>query len=272
MERLRAAIRERWHERPLLQQPPQPGRLKHKRSVERHAPRATLSVTSERTPSIPAVRVRKATLERSLLVAAQPDNPEHEAYLGLQAAVLQCIDEEGLRVIGVTSPSEGSGKTLTAVNLAISLATMAGRPTMIVDFDLSAPQVHKLFGICPKAGLEDYLSNDVSLNDVLFSPSIDGVAVLPARGGLKAADELMRSGRLATVLERIERDHSDAVVVLDLPSLNSTSDGQAFEALVDGMLLVVEDDVTEERDYRRALQSLSSEKLIGTVLNRVPSA
>ena len=44
-----------------------------------------------------------------------------------------------------------------------------------------------------------------------------------------------------------------------------------FEALVDGMLLVVEDDVTEERDYRRALQSLNGGKLIGTVLNRVPS-
>ena len=105
----------------------------------------------------------------------------------------------------------------------------------------------------------------------MFSPSIEGVSVLPARGTVGAANEAGRSRQLKALLEAVKRAHPEKILVVDLPSLDNKSDGQAFEALVDGMLLVVEDDVTEERDYRRALQSLNGGKLIGTVLNRVPS-
>lgn len=275
MERLRdhmeAAIRERWQENPLAARPVPHEQLSDRRPDELRPVRLPVSPRRARTSTIRKVAVRKAALARNHLVAAQADSPMREAYLGLQAAVLQRVDEEDLRVIGVTSPSKASGKTLTAVNLAISLAIGAGRPAMILDFDFGAPRVHKLFDVEVTAGLEDHLFNGVSLADVLFSPSIDGVAVLPARGGVEAANKLMQSGRLATVLERIKRDHSEKILVLDLPSLGSSSDREAFEALVDGIVLVVEDDVTEVRDYRRALRSFSSEKLIGTVLNRVPS-
>jgi len=275
MERLRdhmeAAIRERWQERPMAEQPAQRERPREEDAEALRRVRAFEAPLKVRAPAIRVAPVREETLARNHIVAALPKNPEFEAYLDLQAAVLQRIDEEGFRVIGVTSPSEGNGKTLTSVNLAISLALNAHRPAMILDFDLNAPAVHKLFDVDLTAGLEDHLFKRVPVADVLFSPSIDGVAVLPARGSIRAANEAIRSRQIAALLDAVKRDHPERIFVLDLPSLNDKSDGQAFEALVDGILLVVEDDVTEERDYRRALQSFGRRKLIGTVLNRVPS-
>lgn len=276
MERLRehmeAAIRERWQERPLVEQAVQREQPR-KRYVDPKRPIGGPGALIEAlpAPTIRLVPVREETLVRNHIVAALPESPGHEAYRDLQRAVLRYIDEEDIRVIGVTSPSEGSGKTLTAVNLAISLAMNVHRPAMILDFDLDAPAVHGLFDVDITAGLEDHLFKSVPIADVLFSPSIDGVAVLPARGSVRAANEVIRSRELAALLEAVKRVHPDNILVLDLPSLDDESDGRAFEALVDGIVLVVEDDVTEEQDYRRALQSLGGQKLIGTVLNRVPS-
>jgi len=274
MERLRdhmeAAIRERWQERPLAERPAERERPREKFPDTQRPARALEAPIRAPASEIRALPVRDETLARNRIVAAQPESPEGEAYLALQAAVLQRIDEKGLRVIGVTSPTAGGGKTLTSVNLAVGLAVHAHRPTMILDFDLNAPEVHKLFDIDRSIGLEDHLFKGIPVADVLFSPSIKGVSILPARGSVRAANEVIRSGQLAKVLEIVKRDYPEEILVLDLPSLNSASDGKTFEALADGILLVVEDDVTEERHYRRALESFSKQKLIGTVLNRVP--
>lgn len=275
MERLRdhmeAAIRERWQERPLAENPAERERPRGQCADLQRPVRRLGAATKVRAPTIRVVPVREETLARNHIVAALPESPQRDAYRHLQRAVLQRIDEDGLRVIGVTSPSVGSGRTLTSVNLAVSLAVNAHRPAMIIDFDLDAPAVHKLFGVEPKARLEDHLLESVPVADVLFSPSIEGVSVLPARGTVGAANEAIKSRDLAALLEAVKRAHPEKILVVDLPSVDDESDGEAFQALVDGMLLVVEDDVTEERDYRRALQSVGRRKLIGTVLNRVPS-
>ncbi len=275
MERLRehmeAAIRERWPERPLTEQPAERERPRRQCADPQRPVRRLGAPIKVWAPAIRVVPVHEETLARNHIVTALPESPERDAYRDLQRAVLRRIDEDGLRVIGVTSPSVGSGTTLTSVNLAVSLAVNAHRPVMIIDLDLGAPAVHGLFGVDLKAGLEDHLLGSVSVADVLFSPSIEGVSVLPARGTAGAANEAIGSRRLVGLLETVKRVHPEKILVVDLPSLEDESDGQAFEALVDGLLLVVEDDVTEERDYRRALQSVGRRKLIGTVLNRVPS-
>lgn len=275
MEKLRdhmeAAIRERWQERPLTVQPADYEQPRKRHADLQQPVRRLGGPIKVRVPAIRVAPVSEETLARNHIVAALPESPERDVYRDLQRAVLQRIDEEGLRVIGVTSPTAGSGKTLTSVNLAVSLAVNAHRPVMIIDFDLDAPAVHELFNVDLRVGLEDHLFESVPVADVLFSPSIAGVSVLPARGNVGAANEAIRSRQLVALLDVVKRVHPEKILVVDLPSLYDESDGRAFDALVDGIVLVVEDDVTEERDYRCALQSVGRRKLIGTVLNRIPS-
>jgi capsular exopolysaccharide synthesis family protein len=215
--------------------------------------------------------VSRATLVRNRLVAALPERVEREAYRPLQGTVARRYLDDDMRVIGVTSPSDGGGKTLTAANLAISLALDARRSVMLIDLDLEAPGIQRLFEVDIRAGVEDCLFNGVPVQEALCCPAIEGLKLLPARGTSKNAARILRSSELAQLIESIRRSYPDDIVVLDLPSTVTEGDAEAFEALIDGMVLVVEDRVTEERDYRRALKSFRDHKLIGTVLNRVPT-
>jgi Mrp family chromosome partitioning ATPase len=210
------------------------------------------------------------TLARNRLVAALPESRERQAYCLLQAAVMQRLAHGG-RVVGVTGPCHGSGKTLTTANLAISLAIDAHRPTIVIDFNLHAPRIHELFDFVPETGVEDCLFNGVPISDALISPGIDLVAVLAAQGKCENVDQVLRSCYLDTILGAIKASYPDTTILIDLPSVATASDAHAFEALVDGILLVIEDGVTRERDYRRALAYFSERKLIGTVLNRARS-
>lgn len=212
--------------------------------------------------------VSAETFARNRLVAAIASNPEREAYCLLQAAIVERLAGADISVIGVTGPRNGSGKTLTAANLAISLAVDAHRDVLLVDLDLQSPGVHKLFGVTPEAGLEDCLFGGLALPDAVVSPSLDRLAVLPARGGSRAVAQIFRSPSLKTLLDTIRARYAQCLVVIDLPPTASRSDATAFEALVDGIVLVVEDGVTREAEYRRVLQSFGKSKLIGTVLNR----
>jgi Mrp family chromosome partitioning ATPase len=232
----------------------------------RHVPRV-VPLPDPRSWRPRIVPVSAEAFARNRLVAAIPGSPEREAYCLLQAAVVQRLTED-IRVIGVTGPRGGAGKTLTAANLAISLAVDAHREVLLIDLDLKAPAVHKLFGAAPEAGIEDCLFNGLALPDALFSPPLDRVAVLPARGGSRSVAQVLRSPSLKGLLDTVRARYAQCITVIDLPAVANRSDAAAFEALVDGVVLVVEDGVTREADYRRVLQSFGRPKLIGTVLNK----
>lgn len=262
---MESAIQRHWDEPPRSR----PEHVSHRvGAIRDHVAhlRCGLRTAVNETP-IPFLPVSPETFARNRLVAALPENRERQAYCLLQAAVVQRLSD-GHRVVGVTGTENESGKTLTTTNLAISLAVDGHRPVLAIDLDLRAPGVHELFDVLPESGVEDCLFSGVSVADALFCPSVDRMAVLPARGGCANIDQVLSSCHLSTLLETIETRYSDRIVLIDLPPVTKASDVQVFEAMVDGILLVIEDGVTRERDYRRALASFKGHKLLGTVLNK----
>jgi Mrp family chromosome partitioning ATPase len=174
-----------------------------------------------------------------------------------------------MTVLGVTRPCSGRGKTLTAANLAISLAIDAHREVLLIDLDLENPTVHTLFGVESGVGIESCLFDGAKLGDVWFQPSINGLTVLPARGGSGAVSQVLRSSSLKASLEGIKSLCSDAVLVINLPPIADRADAAVFEQLVDCIVLVAEHGVTTETHFRQALSSIDKRKLLGTVLNNV---
>jgi Mrp family chromosome partitioning ATPase len=226
-------------------------------------------------PGLARIRTEKTapeTLARNRLVAAIRDSRERESYCLLQGAVARKLDELGQHVLGVTGPRRARGKTLTAANLAASLVLDGQRPVVLVDLDLRAPSIARLFGVDVKPGLEECLFNGAAPEDALFSPSIEGLAVLPSRRGSRGVRQVLCSQNLKALIGRIRASWPDAVVVLDLPPIAGGIDAGLIADLADAVLLVVEDGVTREADYRRVFSALGRHTVVGTVLNKAARA
>src|SRR5262245_7236785 len=118
-------------------------------------------------------------LRQRRIIAAFDHGPFVEGYKLLRTQVLHRLRENGWNVLGVTSPNEREGKTLTAVNLSVSLAMETNQTVLLVDADLRKPSVHRLFGIDQPKGLADVLLDEEPLEDTLIHPGIGRLVLLP---------------------------------------------------------------------------------------------
>ncbi len=193
-----------------------------------------------------------------------------DAYGILRTQVLQRLREKQWNALAVTSPGISEGKTLTAINLAISLAREVDYTVLLVDADLRNPGVHKYFGIHPERGLSDYLLGDVPLAELLIHPSgIGRFVILPGGKPLEHSSEMLNSPKMARLVDELKTRYSSRIVLFDLPPLLSTADALAFSPYVDAALLVIEENRTPAPEIERATELLAQNtNLIGTVLNK----
>lgn len=172
-----------------------------------------------------------------------------------------------LRIVLVTSPLMGEGKTMTSANLAIMLAHEEGRRVALVDCDVRKPRIWTYFQEAPSQGLVDVLVGGARLEAAILrteGPVLD-VLALP-RGSDPRVDpfpvERLRS------LFREMRESYDYVVV-DAPPVLPFADTASLARLSDGMLLVVRAGMTPRHALAKTLEGIDRNKLIGFVLNGI---
>jgi protein-tyrosine kinase len=214
--------------------------------------------------------VGRPQLRESRVVSAFEDSPFTEAFRILSTQVLQRLREHGAHTLAVTSPVDGEGKTLTAVNLALSLASWVDATVLLVDADLRRPAVHSCFGLPAAPGLSDYLLRDeADIADLLVRlEGIDRFVFLPGGGPLANSAEMLGSPRMAHLVAELKARYASRIVVFDLPPVLTTADALAFAPCVETVLLVLEDGRSRAEDARRAAELLQKTRLIGTVLNK----
>lgn len=217
------------------------------------------------------IKIDPKVLAAKKLIVADKAHSCRGAYGVLQANVLTAMVDRHWSSIGITSPSSGSGKTLTAINLAAALATLSGKKTMLLDLDIGHPDVHSYFDYKPEFGLEDVLFEGASVEKAAFKPGLDDLVVLPVRENNNNARQVLRSDNLRATLTSIKTDYPDYLVVANLPAISSTETAKLYSSLVDCMLLVAEDCVTRDAHFSKALKGLDKTTLVGTVLNRAKS-
>ena len=228
-------------------------------------PADQIMYTHTRTEEVPLAFLR----EMRVITAVEPGGFT-DAYGILRTHVLQRLREKQWNALAVTSAGIGEGKTLTAINLAISLAREVDYTVLLVDADLRNPGVHTYFGIHPERGLSDYLLDDIPLAELLIHPSgIGRFVILPGGRPLENSSEMLNSPKMARLVEELKTRYSSRIVLFDLPPLLSTADALAFSPYVDAALLVVEEGKTPVHEIERATELLvQNTNLIGTVLNK----
>jgi capsular exopolysaccharide synthesis family protein len=214
----------------------------------------------------PALRVMTgARLDRRLLAVLAADSVAAEQYRALRTRILHADSGLAVRVVLVTSPGRGEGKTLTASNLGLTMAQDYQRRICVVDADLRHPQLHRLFGLPDRPGLSDVLAGHAGLDEALVTLEDHQITVLPAGRPPTHPAELLGTAAMRRTLDTL-RAQFDRVVV-DAPSATPLADVGILTPLVDSVLLVVRSGATSKPAIHDAVAAIDPSKLLGVLLN-----
>lgn len=214
------------------------------------------------------VTLSPARLRERRVIVALDEGPLTEAYKILRTQVMLRMRENGWNLLGITSPGHGAGNTLTAANLAVSLALEVRQTVLLVDANLRSPAVHHLFGIAESPGLVDHLLDRKPVEDLLVHPGLPRLVLLPAGRAVRGASELLTSPRMLSLISELKNRYASRIVLFDLPPLLPTDDVLALSPYIDAMLLVIEAGRTQTEEIVQSLRLLKGVPVLGTVLNK----
>lgn len=231
--------------------------------------------SDENQPQLAATRSwDKHSSERFIALGSWLRNPPEltEAFSGAMNSLLFASgNERRSRVIVVTSPDVGDGKTTVSTNLAIALAQIGGR-VVIVDGDLRKPSLHKIFGTDAGGGLAKILEGTDKIDgrpasEFISETNVKGLFVLPTVAANGAISAKLHSGRMRELLARL-RDEFE-IIIIDSPPMLHLSDARVLGRLSDGVLLVFRAGKTTRDAALTAHNCLVQDgtNVLGTILN-----
>ena len=178
-------------------------------------------------------------LEQHRIVAHNVTDPRAKTFHMLRTQVLQAMDQKKWQFLAVTSPTPGCGKTVTATNLALSIARQPGRSALLIDMDLQRPAVAKYLGIKCRHGLQGVLEGRTRMAEAIVRTRAEcELMVLPAEAATLRSSELLASRTMDVMLQDIRRNFKSQTVIFDMPPLLSGDDVLATLPRIDCVLLV----------------------------------
>lgn len=178
------------------------------------------------------------------------------------------LEARSASTVAITSAVRHEGKTVTACNLALALASLARGRVALVDLDLRGPSVGRALGLRPRIGFESCLGRGASVRDVRIATdrSLD---VFPAVAAHPDAHEALGAPALAEVLDELRRTYD--IVVVDSPPVLAVPDTPLIMQDVESCICVVRAGRTQPAALQETLELLPREKLLGLFLNEVRS-
>jgi capsular exopolysaccharide synthesis family protein len=197
----------------------------------------------------------------------EPTSATSEAYRTLRTNLIYSLVDEPPKVIVLTSPGPGEGKSTTCANLGVVLA-QAGKEVLIVDCDFRKPVMHKFFGMRNLLGVVDVLAGEHTLQEVTKQP-VGGLTVMPVGHIPPNPTELLGTQRFKRFLTGVRQTYD--YVLIDAPPAGIVSDAAILASQSDGVLLVLDAQKSRKRSVWQAMRSLETvgANVLGTVMNNV---
>lgn len=215
------------------------------------------AIVAERSPFLDAAR----------LVMHQDTEPVVvEQYRRLAAVLHHAQVERGVKMVMLASAQAAEGKTLTAVNLALTLSESYKRRVLLIDADLRRPSVGRIFGVSAPTGLSECLKSR-ELQSIRVTYVTDELGLLLAGHADHDPMAGLTSGRMHDILEQASEQFD--WVIIDTPPVGLLTDAHLLAAMVDAAVLVINAGTTQHPVIHQAIESIGREKIVGVVLNRV---
>lgn len=248
-------------------------RLEDLRGDEAHELRPDPTLSTQNRSSIQYTHTKTFepdpdVMSKNRIVAGYLGKPEAEVFRMLRTQVRRRMERCGARTLGICSARGSEGKSLIALNLAISMSLDVNQTVILVELDLRRPSICRTIGYAPELGLDDYLLECASISECLVNPGFERLVLLPARQPMARASEYLASPRMTELSEDLRERYPDRLVIYDMPPILTTDESIFFMKRLDACLFVVEEGRIGRKDVERALELLDRDILIGSVLNK----
>ena len=219
------------------------------------------------------IKLKNAVLQSNRIIAHGATNPFSRPFDMLRTQILQAMDAKGHKILAVTSPTPACGKTVTSLNLALSIARQPERSVLLADLDLHRPKVAAYLGLEVTNDVQSVLEGQSTLAEAIIRAHIDNqqFMVLPV-GAKSGSSELMASRAMATMFDAFRRDYSSQTIIVDLPPILSSDDFISILPQVDCVLLVVAVGASKLSDIEESKKHLQSADIVRIVVNKAPES
>ena len=209
-----------------------------------------------------------AAEDPKLIAQSERHSPFLESFRILRNNIGFAGIDRSLKLLAVTSPGPGEGKSTTCANLAIAMA-MDGKRVVIMDCDFHRPSMHTLLQVPREVGFTSVLTGKATLEQAVVATEFDDVFLLPTGPLPPSASELLNLKQSRNLFQRLADEYD--LVIIDCPPCTVLSDVQVISTVVDKMVIVVAADRTLKTGLRVTIGALAQVQapLLGMVLNRI---
>ena len=226
---------------------------------------------STATPAIIQSAARTITIDadnRLLAAIAEPHSAVSEQYRKLKSSLVRLTNQDSFRnLLMVTSAIAGEGKSLTAANLAISMAQEYDLTVLLIDADLRRPSIHSYLGFEQTIGLSDCLQDGIDIGEAIIKTNISKLSVISAGREVAKPLELFASKKMQELMAEIKHRYNDRYVIIDTPPLLPFAETRSLAHIVDGVVFVIHEGVTPQESVLEAREILKGCPVLGVVLN-----
>ena len=217
--------------------------------------------------NVPADRVLHPTPtpEQRLVALAEPNSKGAEMFRVLATRLAHMQNKRQLQKLLITSSVGDEGKSVVAVNLALTLARRQNGRTLLIEADLRRPSATQLLTSSALRGIAEWDAGKLALEDSLYQVNDLPLWLLSAGRGMEEPLPLLESDRFAKMLETISSSFD--WVILDATPMLPMADAISLSRLSDGVLVVVREGFTRRRVLDKALEAIEKPKLLGVVFN-----
>ena len=221
---------------------------------------------------IPFMRTQTASensvLSPTLCVFHRPKSSLSEAYRAVRTALYFGTRGEGHKVIQVTSPMQGDGKSTLTANLAISIA-QSGKRVLLMDADFRRPRINRLFDLNQDVGACTVIEGKAELKDAIQATEVENLWCMPTGPKPPNPSELLTSPRFQELLDTLRGQYD--FILVDTPPILAVTDPSAVAARVDGVLLTIRISKKSRAVAVRAIETLNTlgAGVLGVVVNGV---
>jgi capsular exopolysaccharide synthesis family protein len=241
-----------------------------KAAQERLARIGKLDEKSEVKYEFIATKKAESNIDPRIVSFHDPKSPVAEQYRTLRTNLQAINSKTPVKAIAVTSSIHGEGKTITAINLAISIAHDLGKKqVLLVDSDLRRARISKYLGFKAELGLSDLITNGSCVDDTLINIGIDNLTVLPAGNIPHNPAELLGSAKMKNLIGLLKAKYD--YIVLDTPPIIPVTDAGLVGAQTDGLLMVIQANRTQKGivEHSQGLLKQAQAKILGYVLTNI---
>lgn len=214
--------------------------------------------------------LRDPNVDSSVVTLHKPQSNTSECYRGIRTSLFFANKKDSTRLIQVTSPLPGDGKSTLASNVAVSLA-QSGRKVLLIDADLRRPRGAKIFGVKDDLGLSSCITGAATLEEAVHSTVVPDLFVMSSGPRVANPSELLVSPEFEELLHTLRAAYE--FVVIDTPPVLSVSDPASIAPLVDAVILTMRlrrNSRPIAEQTKHILDSVDA-KVVGIVINGVDS-